>query len=734
MVRSPFDVQLWRPRTPAPRALASPPAYVAGANSTFGYRSMFGPTSTGREAEQRAFSSHGTLFAIVDRTAFTTSTACWGLWRSAASGRREDREAVTVHAALQVWNNPNPFYTGQELRETLGQHFELTGEAWIVVTRSRVAGVPLQLWPVRPDRMYPVPSRDSYLAGYVYCDPDGTKVPLGLDEVIFMRRPSPLDPYRGMSAISTILVDIDGARAAREWNRNFFYNSAEPGGIIELETALGDEQFEELRQRWAEQHRGVGAAHRVAILEAGKWVDRKYTMKDMQFVELGTAAREAIREAYGFPKPLLGAVDDVNRANADAAETVFARWVIEPRLIRWRETLNARFLPMFGRTAAGVEFDYENPVPEDKELANATLTAKVNAAAILVRDMHAERESVVEALELPASLVFEEMPEPAPPAPMLGAGAGANAPVNVRAILADVAPGWFADVDPLAALVARADRWLPVLEGEILDLEAEEVDLEQLQQDWERELDALLAQWRGVTARQRAHLREQVVAAVQVQDAAALAELTAQVPDDDAGAELLALALLAMAALGATAIVAEAAAQGVTVEPPLDAFLRQREPAQDPEERGDRDNILPELAAGMATILAGTLAVAASREAIRQYQPGADPQQVAAAVDNHLAGLSDAYLRENLGGVLTRAQNYGRMVTLASAPSAEYYASEVLDKNTCRPCRDIHGTRLPTLDAATLAYGGSGYLFCEGRWRCRGTVVAIWSSGEGSDD
>ena len=39
--------------------------------------------------------------------------------------------------------------------------------------------------------------------------------------------------------------------------------------------------------QWEEQHRGVSRAHRVAILEQGKWIDRKYTMRDMQFAVHG---------------------------------------------------------------------------------------------------------------------------------------------------------------------------------------------------------------------------------------------------------------------------------------------------------------------------------------------------------------------------------------------------------------------------------------------------------------
>ena len=44
------------------------------------------------------------------------------------------------------------------------------------------------------------------------------------------------------------------------------------------------------------------------------------------------------------------------------------------------------------------------------------------------------------------------------------------------------------------------------------------------------------------------------------------------------------------------------------------------------------------------------------------------------------------------------------------------------------------GEVLPDADAAGLAYGGAGYLFCEGRERCRGTVRGVWTNKAAKSD
>ena len=246
--------------------------------------------------------------------------------------------------------------------------------------------VPLGLWPVRPDRMTPVPDRDRFLAGWVYTAPDGREqVPLLPTDVIFARYPDPEDPYGGCGPIQSVLTDIEAAGYAAQWNRNYFINSAEPGGVIQADHSLSDEEFNEFVDRWRDTHRGVARAHRIALLEAGMtWVPNHSGMKDMDFANLRGVMRDIIRESLGMHKVMTGVTDDVNRANAQTGAEVFSAWKVDPRLKRWRNVINSQFLPLFGATGNGVEFDYVYPMPENREQDNLELTSKSNAALTLV--------------------------------------------------------------------------------------------------------------------------------------------------------------------------------------------------------------------------------------------------------------------------------------------------------------------------------------------------------------
>lgn len=352
-------------------------------------------------AQMATYESVSTLHAIVNSISTAVASTRWHLYKTHRSGDPAKRKEVTKHPALQVWNRPNPHQTRMQFVRAQQQHLELAGEACWIVGRPEGLDIPTELWLARPDRMTPVPHPTDFLSGWVYTSPDGEQVPLDVNEVLQPKYPNPLDPYRGLSPVPSAMIDLEAAQLAAQWNLNFFHNSAQPGGVIEVPRALTDPEFNQMRDRWAETHKGVANAHRVAILEHGKFVSTGYSMRDMEFVGLRGLSSEIIREAFAYPKPMLGGTQDVNKAAAWAAQVIMARWLVAPRLELLREILNVWFLPMFGTLGDGYEFDFDNPVPEDREDDDRERTSKSTAVQQLVA-AGAYLPDVLDAYELPA--------------------------------------------------------------------------------------------------------------------------------------------------------------------------------------------------------------------------------------------------------------------------------------------------------------------------------------------
>jgi len=244
-----------------------------------------------------------------------------------------------------------------------------------------------------------------------------------------------------------VLTEIEGIRYASEWNTNFFLNSARPDGVLSADHRIEDEEWDEITDRWREAHRGVGRAHRIAVLEGVTWVPTSTSVKDMDFVNLRTDARDAIRESMGMHKVMTGVTDDVNRANAQTGEEVFANWKVVPRLDRWRDVLNYQFLPLFYPSGAQVpyEFDYIYPLPANREQDNEELTAKAGAVQMLVGAGY-DPKDVLEVVGLPDMGVVEQatqapalppawVPEqPAAPAEPAGDSDDSTAALNARLV------------------------------------------------------------------------------------------------------------------------------------------------------------------------------------------------------------------------------------------------------------------------------------------------------------
>lgn len=395
--------------------------------------------TTAADAERLMLSSAamGTVYSIVSLYAESAARPDWKLFRKQPRDARvrytttdegsDQRVEVVRHAALDLINNPNPFYTRFTLFELDQMYLDLTGEWYWVLERHPMATFPVGAWPVRPDRIEPVPHPTRYIAGYVYTSPDGReKIPLATDDVIGGKYPNPLDPMHGLGPVQSVLVDIDSSRYSAAWNRNFFINSATPGGVITMDGSLDDTEWDEFQNRWRETHQGTQAAHRVAMLENGaKWVPNAVTQKDMDFVQLRGQARDIVREAFRAPKVMLGVSDDVNRANAQTGQEVFDAWTVVTRLDRKRDALNHVLLPMFGSAGVDVEFDYVHPAPANRELDQLELTSKSAAVQTLIAAGF-DPGDVLEVVGLPAMGVAPK-PEPVPASALPGTTAPGSA-------------------------------------------------------------------------------------------------------------------------------------------------------------------------------------------------------------------------------------------------------------------------------------------------------------------
>jgi phage portal protein BeeE len=149
------------------------------------------------------------------------------------------------------------------------------------------------------------------------------------------------------------------------------------------------------------------------MLENGmQWIGNAVSHRDMQFTELRTVSRDACLEAAGMPGSMIGVSEHVNKANAQTGEVTFARWIVKERLERRKQALNNDFLPRFGATADGLEFDYLDPTPTDDAAETQATLVRFQSWQIGV-DGGLASEEVLQTVGLPA-MTWTKPDKPAP--------------------------------------------------------------------------------------------------------------------------------------------------------------------------------------------------------------------------------------------------------------------------------------------------------------------------------
>jgi HK97 family phage portal protein len=246
----------------------------------------------------RAYEQVGWWHAVVFRIALGCSEVKWVL--NDVSNRNKPVR-IFKHPVLDLLHQINPFQTSNEFIALDTIYEESLGECFWALNFNAL-NEPAEIILPYPNKMSVVPAREfPFVKGYVY-GYGADAIPFTTNEIIHIKFPNPLNQYRGLGQAQSIGINLDAEIYAGEWNRNFFYNSARPDGVIEFDYNLSDEQFEKLKKQWTEKYKGVSKAHQVALLEGGgKYKQIQNTVKDMDFSNLSLRNRDIILGVEGMP-------------------------------------------------------------------------------------------------------------------------------------------------------------------------------------------------------------------------------------------------------------------------------------------------------------------------------------------------------------------------------------------------------------------------------------------------
>ena len=256
---------------------------------------------------------------------------------------------VADHPALELFDSPNPYMTGKELRESSMGYLLLTGnsiEYNATPMAGARAGVPRQIWSIPSPCVNPVfqDSRTKPLRGYTinYMTLDDVIPEEMISHVKFFNPITSTEniqeTFWGLSPLRSASKLISQKRDADIAQGTLFKNMTPAGMIV----GSGNDGYGELdetealaiNKHFRDSHMGVYNAGDILVTPANvKWEEIGLSPVDLQLIDWGKDIERQIARLYKYPDEMLESGGVV--ANSEVGVLKFIRNAVYPVISRY---------------------------------------------------------------------------------------------------------------------------------------------------------------------------------------------------------------------------------------------------------------------------------------------------------------------------------------------------------------------------------------------------------------
>jgi HK97 family phage portal protein len=199
--------------------------------------------------------------------------------------------------------------------------------AFIEKVRGRDGSI-IGLHLLPPQHTAPIPHPKTFVSGFEVDMRNGTKITLKPDDVVWIRKPHPLDPYLSLTPLESAGIAVEIENLSKIYNRNFLLNDGRPGGLLVVRGEIDDDDKDELRSRFRGNINRAGAITVVSSDEGVDFVDTGSNPRDANYIQMRQITKEEILASFGVPESVIG----------NAAGRTFSNAAEEHRVF-WNETM-----------------------------------------------------------------------------------------------------------------------------------------------------------------------------------------------------------------------------------------------------------------------------------------------------------------------------------------------------------------------------------------------------------
>ncbi len=257
------------------------------------------------------------------------------------------------HPLALLFRQPNPADPGPQFLQEVVSQRAIAGNGYIYAARPRPTRPPVELWPMRPDRMKIVPGEHGLPMAWDYEVNGMTRRfpvdPLtGQGDILHLKGFHPLDDWYGLSPIEPAARSIDQDNAATAHNASLLQNGARPSGALVMRESITAEQrlaAEAAMRNWYQN--GSKAGLPMVLGGPWEWLNLNLTMQEMEFAKGLDHNARRICAAFNIPHVLVVPGESTYNNRREAREELYEHTVL-PEIDMILASLNGWLAPMYG--------------------------------------------------------------------------------------------------------------------------------------------------------------------------------------------------------------------------------------------------------------------------------------------------------------------------------------------------------------------------------------------------
>ncbi|HKJ75571.1 MAG TPA: phage portal protein [Gammaproteobacteria bacterium] len=253
------------------------------------------------------------------------------------------------HRLSRMLARPHPQFSRKQIQYLEVVWRELAGNGYLKRVQDS-GGNTVEVWPVSPDRIAPVPAASakdgSLVEAYEIVKEDGQKARTNEftpDNMIHFKLMDPANPIVGIGRLQAAAKAVDLDNSQMGWNLAAMENRGVTDGILSVKDKLDRDSYNAIVERLEERF-GGGARNARRPLVVGsdaQFVRMSLTPAEVDFINSRKLGREEIFITFGVPPQLAGVQDSMTYNNFQSALRIMWRSTVLPILDELADTLTS---------------------------------------------------------------------------------------------------------------------------------------------------------------------------------------------------------------------------------------------------------------------------------------------------------------------------------------------------------------------------------------------------------